>query len=166
MAVEVPMMPDVSLPATNGSTINPRKVKGCVVYFIYPYTGRPGVPDPEGWDHIQGAHGSTPQALAYSNSYEYFLSNNVKVFGVSLQDTDWQREFVERTALRFSLLSDMAGHFSTGLSLRAFPAGNREFLQRRTLVASEGKIVLDRTNVTPPEADASVVLAWLQDQVK
>jgi len=164
LTLEGTMMPDVTLPATGGGFTNPRRIKGRAVYFIYPYTGRPGVPDPEGWDQIKGAHGSTPQALSYSKAYEDFILNNVRVFGVSLQDSAWQLEFVSRTALPFPLLSDAARQFSTGLSLQTFPAGNRDFLHRRTLVASEGAIILDRTDVSPPESDAALVLTWLEER--
>lgn len=31
-----------------------------VLVFIYPRTGKPGVPNPDGWDDIPGARGCTP----------------------------------------------------------------------------------------------------------
>ena len=45
---------------------NPARIQGPAVIFCYPFTGRPGYPNPPNWDHITGAHGSTPQAIAYS----------------------------------------------------------------------------------------------------
>ena len=71
---EAMRLPDVALPATDGTTVNPGLLRGRVVIFVYPYTGKPGVPDPPGWDQIFGAHGSTPQALAFSRLYPEFAS--------------------------------------------------------------------------------------------
>jgi peroxiredoxin len=98
-------LPDVELPSTAGGVVNPLHEEGWVVYVFYPYTGRPGFSDPPNWDKIKGAHGSTPQNLAYSKLYPSYQNKTVKVFGVSLQSTDWQLEFVERSALAFPLLS-------------------------------------------------------------
>lgn len=138
-----------------------RRVGQCVL-FVYPYTGRPGYLDPDGWDDIAGAHGSTPQALAYSKLYSEFSRLNVAVFGLSFQDTAWQRECVERHHLPFSLLSDSRAEFASRWFLRTFMAGGRAFLRRRTLVINDGFVVLDRTRVDPPQQDAAQVLAWLQ----
>src|SRR5512137_1231844 len=99
-------MPDVDLEATSGSPVNPSRMPGAAVIFCYPFTGRPGHPNPPNWDHIPGAHGSTPQALAYSESYGQFRRLGVKLFGLSMLNTEWQRDFVSRNKLTFRLLSD------------------------------------------------------------
>lgn len=46
-------LPDVVLPATDGSHINLSKIGGRTVIYIYPRTGVPGVPNPDGWDQIR-----------------------------------------------------------------------------------------------------------------
>ncbi len=153
-------MPDLELPATDGTLVNPAMVKGRAVWVIYPYTGKPGVPDPEGWDYIRGAHGSTPQLLSYSMCYEEFHRNHINIFGVSLQDIHWQREFVARYTVPFALLSDAAAHFTTALGLEKFTGGAAEFLKRRTLISHDGVILHDRTHIADPSTDASEVLAW------
>ena len=94
-------LPSADLPSTDGGTVNLSDIKGRVVLFIYPYTGRPDHPDPPGWDHIPGAHGSTPQARGFSEAYTEFQKFGMKVFGMSFQNSDWQREFVQRTSLPF-----------------------------------------------------------------
>lgn len=155
-------LPPVNLMATTGETISLHALPGKSVLVIYPYTGVPGVPDPEGWDHIPGAHGSTPQALAFSYRYQEFVTLNVKVFGLSFQDTIWQQEFVARNQLAFPLLSDFEGQFATALSLDTFTAGSKKFLTRRTFIIENGMITHDFYPVLKPAANAEDVLQVLK----
>ena len=106
-------MPNVELEATSGSAVNPSKLDGPAVIFCYPFTGRPGYDNPPNWDHIPGAHGSTPQCLAYSEAYGKFRRLGVKLFGLSLLPREWQRDFVQRNSLSFRLLSDEKRAFSS-----------------------------------------------------
>ncbi len=155
-------LPDVELQATDGSTVNPSRIECTCVFFCYPWTGRPNHPNPAGWDDIAGAHGSTPQALAYSDLAGKFAEHHVQVFGVSFQDTEWQNEFVVRARLKVSLLSDVAKKFSGALALPTFHAGAEIFLKRLTLVASEGAIIAVRFPVADPEHDAGETLGYLR----
>lgn len=156
--------PDLELPSTSGSSVNVRRHVGRAVVFVYPYTGREGYADPEGWDNIPGAHGSTPQALAYKKLHPRFKALGVAVFGMSYQDTEWQQEFAERNELPYVLLSDAKGHVASKLSLKTFMAGGQAFLRRRTLVFHNGKVILDRKQIADPSHDAAEVLAWLEKQ--
>ena len=155
-------MPDVNLEATSGSPVNPARIVGPAVIFCYPFTGRPGNADPPNWDHIPGAHGSTPQALAYSMAYGKFRRLGVKLFGLSLLDTEWQRDFVARNSLTFRLLSDSARWFSGSLGLPLFETGGVPYLQRLTFITHDGIITMLRYPVPEPELDAAEVLALLQ----
>jgi peroxiredoxin len=159
-------LPDVKLTATNDVDVMPKNLRGWVTYFIYPYTGRPEVPNPPAWDIIQGAHGSTPQALGYSMCYEDFQKRNIKVFGLSLQTTDWQKEFTQRVNLRIELLSDKAGEFSTQLGLTRFETGGQSYLSRVTLLTQDAVIRHIRYPVTEPEDDAKHVLTWFDNRVR
>src|SRR5688500_12464684 len=94
------------LPATRGAPVDVSKIETRTVIFCYPWSGRPGVDNPPDWEAIPGAHGSTPQALAYAASQAEFRALGVDLFGLSFQDTGWQREFAERCRLTFPLLSD------------------------------------------------------------
>lgn len=152
-------LPDVRLPATDSTSVNPGLLRGRAVLFVYPYTGKPGVPDPPGWDQIFGAHGSTPQAQAYSRLYPEFRKHQVKVFGLSKQSTEWQREFVSRNTLAFPLLSDSDGQFASAASLATFKAGDSDYYIRRSFLVENGEVLLDRTTVHPPETDAEIMLA-------
>jgi peroxiredoxin len=151
-------LPDVTLVATDGRMISPARETGLCVYFCYPYTGRPGHADPEGWDQIAGAHGSTPQALGYSEAYEQYQKLGVKVFGVSFQDVFWQSEFAKRNALKVPLLSDHARKFANALKLETFKAGAEDYLKRVTLLVVEGSVIALRHPLELPAADAEETL--------
>jgi peroxiredoxin len=154
-------LPRAVLPATMGIAVDPAALAGLAVIFCYPWTGRPGHPNPPGWDEIPGAHGSTPQALAYSKVYESFRTLGVKLFGVSLQDIEWQQEFAARHRLAYPLLSDARRQFSSPLGLPLFETGGRDYLVRLTLIARDGLIIGWRYPVASPERDAGEVLALL-----
>jgi peroxiredoxin len=154
-------LPDMELAATKGPPVNPGKLAGTTVLFCYPYTGRPGVPDPPGWDEIPGAHGSTPQAIAYSEAYGRFRTLNVNIYGLSFQNSTWQREFSLRCNIAFTLLSDESRIFAQALDLPCFSAGTECYLKRLTLIAENAEIVHVRFPVAEPETDAYQVLQWL-----
>jgi peroxiredoxin len=153
------MLPNLTLPSTDGRAyaFNSR-----IVLFFYPYTGKPGHPDPENWDNIPGAHGSTPQALAFSESYEEFTKLDVKIYGVSFQTTEWQKEFVKRNNLRFPLLSDAEHKLSSALGLATFRAGAQDFLVRRTIIVENTIITHDFYPIPNPEQNAADVWKALQ----
>lgn len=154
-------MPNVELEATSGSPVNPSKILGPAVIFCYPFTGRPGYDNPPNWDHIPGAHGSTPQALAYSEAYGHFRRLGIKLFGLSMLSCAWQREFVARNNLTFRLLSDFHRGFQSRLSLPMFETGGELYLQRITFILNDGVITSVRFPIPEPEADAAEVLAAL-----
>lgn len=154
-------LPDVALTATSGGTVNPSRLAGRTVLFFYPYTGRPGHADPANWDNIPGAHGSTPQCLAYSRHYAEFQTQGVKLFGVSFQDGEWQLDFVRRNALSFPLLSDLEHRFSDTLRLPVFETGGTAYLKRLTLIARDGIVEAVRYPVPEPARDAEETLALL-----
>jgi peroxiredoxin len=142
--------------------LNLKELAGLAVIFIYPWTGKPDHPNPENWDNLPGAHGSTPQTLAYSMHYTAFCRTGVKCFGLSQLAPQWQREFADRNNLRVPLLSDEAGHFADGLGLEYIVTGGNSYLKRRTLIACDQKIIFDRINVSPPEEDAAFALAQVK----
>ncbi len=154
-------MPNVELEATSGSPVNPSKIIGAAVIFCYPYTGRPGYSDPPNWDHIPGAHGSTAQALAYSEAYGHFRRLGVKLFGLSLLTTEWQKDFVQRNGLTFRLLSDHDMVLQSRLGLPMFETGGELYLQRLTFILHDGIISSVRFPIPEPERDAAEVLAAL-----
>ena len=71
--------------------------------YIYPRTGVPGVDLPPGWDDIPGARGCTPQSCGFRDHFaELKRWASTHLFGLSTQDTDYQREAAERLHLPFA----------------------------------------------------------------
>jgi peroxiredoxin len=151
-------LPDFDLPSTDGFSVNLSNRDGTFVIFCFPYTGRPDFPNPPDWDNIPGAHGSTPQAQAFSLHYEEFKKLGISVFGLSFQDTSWQSEFVKRTSLRVALLSDKKKLFSSALGLPEFKAGTQDYLRRLTFISKNGIITHVRYPIDIPENDAAETL--------
>ncbi len=159
-------LPDVTLPATDGQMVRLATLPGRYVLYIYPMTGRPGVPLPDGWDAIPGARGCTAQACSFRDHYAELRSLNAGVFGLSVQPTAEQREARDRLHLPFQLLSDSDLQLKRLLGLPTFTAGGREFYRRLTLIVEDGRIVKAFYPVFPPDRNADDVLAWLQDHLQ
>ena len=88
-------LPAVSLPATDGADVTLAELPGRSVVFAYPRTGRPGeqsLGGDEAWNAIPGARGCTPQACAIRDTHAQFEALGARVFGLSTQSTDDQRE--------------------------------------------------------------------------
>lgn len=154
-------MPAIALPSTSGGTVDLSKAAGRAVVFCYPWTGRPGLPNPPGWDDIPGAHGSTPQAMAFRDLHGAFVTRGIDVFGLSAQESDYQRELVARLGLPFALLSDAGGAFWTALRLPTFETGGVAYLTRLTLLVADGVLTGRLYPVDPPEGNAAATLARL-----
>ncbi|MEQ1614269.1 MAG: redoxin family protein, partial [Hyphomicrobiaceae bacterium] len=101
-------LPAVTLVATDGSVKTLATLPGRTVLFAYPRTGVPGqIGIVDDWDMIPGARGCTPQSCAFRDLHaELKAAGATRVFGLSTQDTTYQREAVERLHLPFLLLSD------------------------------------------------------------
>ncbi len=159
------VMPDVALPTTAGEPVNFRTLPGWSILFVYPWTGRPGLDDPAGWDETPGAHGSTPEAEGFRNLHRAFVENKGRVFGLSAQDTAWQQEFAGRLRLPFALVSDAAYQFQQALELPTFTLGGTVYLKRLTLAIRDGRIERTFYPVHPPGAHSREVLAWFNELV-
>jgi peroxiredoxin len=158
-------LPDVTLPATSGGRVNLAKLKGRTVLYIYPRTGVPGVDAPPGWDQIPGARGCTPQSCGFRDHFAELKALGVaQVFGLSAQDTGYQKEAADRLHLPFPLLSDAALDFATGLHLPLFMAAGMMLLARMALVIDDGTIVKVFYPVFPPDKNAEEVIAWLRSR--
>ena len=158
-------MPPISLISTSGELVDLSAVsrEGRTVFFFYPRSGRPDEPQIPGWDDIPGARGCTPQSCAFRDHFGDFDALGVRVFGVSAQDTDYQREFAERTHLPYPLLSDAGFALTDALRLPTFEAGGMRLIKRLTLVVADGRIARVFYPVFPPDKNAEEVLAYLRD---
>jgi peroxiredoxin len=157
-------LPSIALPATTGALIDLAALPGVSLVAVYPWTGRPGLPNPPNWDDIQGAHGSTPELEGFRDLHASFTERAVRVFGLSLQHTDYQNEMAERLRLSFPILSDSGGAFTSALALPSFRTGDQNYLKRLTLVIDAGRIAHVFFPVPDPARHASEVLQWLDAQ--
>jgi peroxiredoxin len=155
--------PDLALAATDGTSVNVSKLRGRTVVYAYPRTGEPGKPLIGGWDAIPGARGCTPQTCAFRDHFAELKGLGVtQLYGLSTQDTAYQREAAERLHLPFAILSDAELDFARALRLPTFSAGGMTLLKRLTLVIDDGKIAKVFYPVFPPDKNADEVIAWLR----
>lgn len=154
-------LPRLPLPATSGELIDLAAPPGRTVVYCYPRTGAPGVPVPDSWDAIPGARGCTPQSCAFRDHHAELRDLGAEVFGLSTQDSDYQREAVARLHLPFALLSDAALRFAEALRLPTFAFDGMTLLKRVTLILRDGKIEHVFYPVFPPDANAAEVVRWL-----
>ena len=155
-------IPTVPLPATDGTTVDLSQPAGLVVVYVYPRTGRPGVPNPDGWDLIPGARGCTPQSCSFRDHFGELQSLGVRrLFGLSTQDSGYQAEAVSRLHLPFPLLSDEHRTMAGALRLPTFETSGLTLLKRLTLVIEDGLIKHVFYPVFPPDRNADEVLGWL-----
>jgi len=155
-------LPAIALPSTAGRLVDLSTLPGRTVVYCYPRTGRPNVPVPAGWDAIPGARGCTPQSCAFRDHHGEFLALGVRVFGLSTQTTDDQREAAARLHLPVELLSDAGLAFARALELPTFEFEGTALVKRVTLIARDGRITKVFYPVFPPDANAREVLAWLR----
>lgn len=151
----------VPLPASDGTTVDLSSLRGTVVVYSYPRTGKPGIENPAGWDLIPGARGCTPQSCAFRDHFAELRDLGVThLFGLSTQDTLYQREVAERLHLPFPLLSDANLTLARAMRLPTFETSGMTLLKRLTLVIKVGVIEHVFYPVFPPDRNASEVLAW------
>jgi peroxiredoxin len=155
-------LPGVTLDTTDGAQNDLWRLRGTTVIFVYPWTGRPGSPNPPDWDSIPGAHGSTPEAEGFRDLHAKFTAQGTTVYGLSVQDSDYQRELARRLRLPYSLLSDHSLEFADALSLPRFSTGGITYLKRLTIVAHACRIAKVFYPVHPPDLHAAEVLVWLR----
>ena len=156
------ILPSLFLLGTDGHRVDLSSLPGRTVVYCYPKTGKPGRPPPDGWDSIPGARGCTPQTCSFRDHYQALLQAGTnRVFGLSTQDTDYQREAADRLHLQFPLLSDARLGFASALKLQTFEVEGETLLKRLTLVIDSGLISKVFYPVFPPNKSAEETLDWL-----
>jgi peroxiredoxin len=148
-------LPALTLPSSQGDV----NVRDFAVIYVYPRSGKPGVPLLEGWDETPGARGCTPQSCAFRDVYP---DMGVTVAGLSAQSLDDQLEFAERNGMPFPVIADPERQLGAALRLPTFEIAGLTLYKRLTLVAENARIVKVFYPVFPPDANAGDVLAWLR----
>ncbi|HKZ14300.1 MAG TPA: peroxiredoxin [Solirubrobacterales bacterium] len=159
-------VPRLALPATSGGEVDLAELAtGLLVAYVYPRTGVPGEPLPDGWDDIPGARGCTPQSCSYRDSLAAFERHGARLIGISAQSEAEQAEFAAREHIPYPLLADPGLGLAAALGLPTFEVeigGAKVTLYKRlTFVAEAGVIAKAFYPVFPPDRDATAVLTWL-----
>lgn len=157
-------LPDIALPSTAGGAIVLSQFSGRTVVYAYPRTGVPGEKAlDENWEMIPGARGCTPQSCAFRDHHKELSDAGARVFGLSTQDTAFQREVAERLHLPFQLLSDDRLELTRALSLPTMVVADVTLMKRFTLILHDGAVEHVFYPVFPPDKHAEAVLAWLTE---
>jgi peroxiredoxin len=156
-------IPSTALPSTTGGLVDLATLTGATVVYVYPMTGVPGAPQPDGWDLIPGARGCTAEACDFRDHFSELTEAGASaVFGLSTQTSDYQREAMNRLHLPFALLSDATLALADSLTLPTFGAGGMRLYRRLTLIVRGGFIEHVFYPVFPPNTHAAEVIAWLR----
>ena len=134
---------------------------GRTVVYCYPRTGTPDKDPPQGWNEIPGARGCTPQSCAFRDHYQELRMLGAEVFGLSTQNSDYQKEAVERLHLPFPLVSDEKLIFTKALNLPTFEVESLTLIRRLTLLIRDGFVEHVFYPVFPPDKNADEVIDWL-----
>ena len=155
-------VPSAPLLGTTEERIDLSKIPGRVVVFAYPRTGQPGQPPltPD-WDLVPGARGCTPETCGFRDLAADFGKLGIRIFGLSTQEPDYQRELAERLHLPFPVLSDASRALTDALRLPTLTIGGYVLLARLSWLQRDGRIERVWYPVFPPDRHASEVLAAL-----
>lgn len=157
-------LPPVASQATDGSSVTLSSLPGRVVLFAYPRTGEPGkIGLVDDWDMIPGARGCTPQTCAFRDLFKDLKDAGAQhVFGLSTQDTAYQRAMVDRLHVPFPVLSDSDLALTRALDLPSMDVAGQTLIKRLALIVDDATITHVFYPVFPPDRNAGDVLAWLQ----
>ena len=155
-------LPEISLASTSGNNVHLNAISGRLVIYVYPLTGHPDVPLPDGWDEIPGARGCTPQACDFSDHYLELQQLNTMVYGLSSQTTEYQLELKRRLHLPFDLLTDDTFQLKSHLNLPVFKAGDLLLYKRLTMIIENSLIKKVFYPVFPPNQNGLQVVNWLK----
>ena len=86
------------------------------------------------------------------------------IFGISTQDTPYQREIKERVHLPYQLLSDEHLKLIKALKLPTFEWEGMSLIKRLSIAVENGKIVHVLYPVFPSDKNAEWVLDWLRSR--
>ena len=135
------------------------------VLYVYPATGVPGRPSPDGWDAIPGARGCTPQSCAFRDHAGELAELGARIAGLSAQPLEQQIEFARRENMPFPVIADPRLELGEALGLPTFEFAGATLYKRVTLVLEAGRVAHCFYPVFPPDRNAAEVVAWLRARV-
>ncbi len=154
-------LPPLTLESTQGPVDLAQLAAERLVLYVYPRTGTPGVPSPDGWDAFPGARGCTPQSCGFRDHVAELQAFGARVAGVSAQTLTEQIEFAERTHMPYPVIADPELRLRDALGLPTFEIAGMTLYKRLALVAEGGTVVKVFYPVFPPDRNAADVVAWL-----
>ena len=156
-------LPGTEVPAvTLESSRGPVDVSVFSVVYVYPRTGKPGVPSLPGWDEFPGARGCTPQSCAFRDHTAELAELGATVAGLSAQSLDDQIEFAERNDMPYPVIADPELRLRDALRLPTFDIAGHTLYKRLAWIARGGRIEHVLYPVFPPDRNAADVLDWLR----
>lgn len=155
-------LPAIKLSTTDDSEVDFSSLDNRVVIYFYPMTARPGTTLPDSWNDIPGARGCTPQSCSFRDHYSELKELQASVYGLSTQDTEYQKEAVNRLHLPFPLISDSTLKFIQALRIPTLEVSGMTLSKRVTLIANNGVIEKVFYPVFPPNENADEVISYLK----
>jgi peroxiredoxin len=86
------------------------------------------------------------------------------LYGLSTQDTAYQREVAERLHLPFAMLSDVDLKLARAMRLPTFSVDGMTLIKRMAWVIDDGVLSHVFYPVFPPDRSAAEVTGWLKRQ--
>lgn len=153
-------VPDVELPAHDGSTVTLVDHDRWTVLFFFPGAYAPGTNGyPDGWNDIPGTRGCTLECRTYAGHSAALADAGARVLGVSTQRPDQLAAFAAHAELPYRLASDQDGLAASALRLPVFRAGGADRLKRTTLlIAPDGTVREVQAPVTDPAGSVEEML--------
>ena len=134
--------PDVELALHDGKKVPLGELKGELVFvYFYPKDDTPGC---------------TVEAQGLRDSYTELTSAGVKVFGVSLQDAESHKAFIDKHELPFPLVVDAGGDVARAFDV---PVKGEYAARHSFLIGKDGKLVKVWREVAPDGHAAEVLAA-------
>ena len=119
------------------------------------------------WNNTPGARGCTAEASSYRDNFSTLKELGVEtVFGLSTQDTAFQKEAKERLGLPYELLSDEKLEFVKAMKMPIFEWEGQPLIKRCTLALREGRVEHVWYPVFPPNENPAEVVEWLKTAQK
>ena len=152
-------VPPIELPSTDGGMVRlgTAPTRWTVVY-AYPRTGVPTEDSPPGWDAIPGARGCTPHTCSFRDLSADFAALDTRIFGLSTQDPEYQRELAERLHLPFPVLSDAGLALTNALRLPTLTVAGHVLIARLAWIQRDGAIEQVTYPVFPPDRNGPEML--------
>lgn len=155
-------VPKLELDSSEGRVDLSELAARLAVLYVYPATGIPGQPSPDGWDAFPGARGCTPQSCAFRDHAAELEELGARVAGLSAQSLEQQIEFARREHMPFPVMADPELRLRDALTLPTFEFGGATLYKRITLVIDADRISHCFYPVFPPDRNAADVLDWLR----